>query len=213
MLAGPTTEESPLLGEPDPSTTPTVVTQDVDPHPRMTLRIGAAMYSFAFLGLFTSSIGVMLQPLTRHYSLTDIHVSLVFVVGPVGYIIAAQLSSSVHWKPGQRGVSVIAPTLHILGVLLVATHPPFPVVLVAFSAVALGAGFLDGSLCAWAATVHNANTVTGMLQGSYSVGAAIGPVLAGTVLPAWNRPWYDWYYVLVSPCSVDAIQCRHVDIC
>ena len=171
------------------------------------------MYSFAFLGLFTSSIGVMLQPLTRHYSLTDIHVSLVFVVGPVGYIIAAQLSSSVHWKLGQRGVSVIAPTLHILGVLLVATHPPFPVVLVAFSAVALGAGFLDGSLCAWAATVHNANTVTGMLQGSYSVGAAIGPVLAGTVLPAWNRPWYDWYYVLVSPCSVDAIQCRHVDIC
>ncbi|PVH73797.1 MFS transporter-like protein [Cadophora sp. DSE1049] len=214
MLAGPTTEESPLLGDSESSSTPTV-TQDVNPHPRMTLRICAAMYSFAFLGLFTSSIGVMLQPLTRHYSLTDIHVSLVFVVGPVGYIIAAQLSSPVHWKLGQRGVTVIAPTLHILGVLLIATHPPFPLVLVAFAAVALGAGFLDGSLCAWAATVHNANTVTGMLQGSYSVGAAIGPVLAGTVLPAWSRPWYDWYYVLVAASFVElcllAFACRHED--
>ncbi|KAH7416643.1 MFS transporter-like protein [Cadophora sp. MPI-SDFR-AT-0126] len=206
------TEETPLLEESESSSTLTV-TEDVDPHPRMTLRVCAAMYSFAFLGLFASSIGVMLQPLTRHYSLTDIHVSLVFVVGPVGYIIAAQLSSPVHWKLGQRGVAVIAPTLHILGVLLIATHPPFPIVLVAFAAVALGAGFLDGSMCAWAATVHNANTVTGMLQGSYSVGAAIGPVLAGTVLPAWSRPWYDWYYVLVAASFLElcllAFACRY----
>ncbi|KAK0118484.1 hypothetical protein ONS95_007378 [Cadophora gregata] len=214
MVAEPRIEGRPLL-EDFESSNATTITPDADSHPRMTLRICAAMYSFAFLGVFTSSIGVMLQPLTRHYALTDIQVSLVFVVGPVGYVIAAQLSSPVHWKLGQRGVAVIAPTLHVLGVLLIATHPPFPVVLVAFAAVALGVGFLDGSLCAWATTVPNANTVTGMLQGSYSVGAAVGPLFAGTILPSFGRQWYDWYYVLVAASLAElcllSFACRNED--
>lgn len=199
MSASMPTEESALLGETESASTHS---QDVNPHPWMILRIGAAMYSFAFLGLFASSIGVMLQPLIQQYSLSDLHVSLVFVMGPVGYIFAAQFSSLMHWNFGQRGVAILAPALHLVGVLVIATHPPFAIVLLAFAATAFGAGFLDGSLCAWAATVPNANFVTGMLQGSYSVGAAVGPFLAGTVLPAWGRPWYDWYYVLVSPLKI-----------
>ncbi|KAH6713474.1 major facilitator superfamily domain-containing protein [Leptodontidium sp. MPI-SDFR-AT-0119] len=210
MSASMPTEESALLGETESASTHS---QDVNPHPWMILRIGAAMYSFAFLGLFASSIGVMLQPLIQQYSLSDLHVSLVFVVGPVGYIFAAQFSSLMHWNFGQRGVAILAPALHLVGVLVIATHPPFAIVLLAFAATAFGAGFLDGSLCAWAATVPNANFVTGMLQGSYSVGAAVGPFLAGTVLPAWGRPWYDWYYVLVVASVLElcllSFACRH----
>ncbi|KAL2064524.1 hypothetical protein VTL71DRAFT_3661 [Oculimacula yallundae] len=193
MLAEGITEESSLLGESDASSTRT---QDELPHPWMFLRVIAAMYAFAFLGLFTASIGVMLQPLIDHYLLSDLEVSLVFVVGPVGYIIAAQLNNQVHWNFGQRCIAILAPALHTIGVLIIATHPPFVFVLVAFAIAAFGSGFLDGSMCAWAATVHSANTITGLLQGSYSVGAALGPFLAGTVLPAWNRHWSDWYYIL-----------------
>ncbi|KAF2802422.1 MFS general substrate transporter [Mytilinidion resinicola] len=158
------------------------------------------MYSFIVLGLFQSSVGVMLQPLSQHYSLGDLHVSLIFIVGPLGYVIAAQSSDLIHCTWGQKGIAIFAPTLHILGALVIAAHPPFGIVLVAFAAVALGAGLLDGSWCAWAASGSNANTVSGLLQGSFSVGAAAGPFLAGTILPAWNRPWYDWYYFLVKLC-------------
>lgn len=178
---------------------------DCDPHdavhqvsPHIAWRVIAASFSFAVLGLFQSSVGVLLQPLSQHYSLSDLHVSLIFIVGPVGYIIAAQSSDFIHCKWGQRGIAIIAPTLHILGALVIAAHPPFGIVLVGFAAVALGAGLLDGSWCAWAASVRNASTVSGMLQGSFSVGAAVGPFLAGTALHAWNKPWYDWCYVLVS---------------
>lgn len=167
------------------------------------LRIGAAMYSFAILGLLQSSVGVNLQSLSQHYSLGDLHVSLIFIVGPVGYVIAAQSSYYVHYRWGQRGIAIIAPALHIIGALAIAAHPPFSIVLVAFAAVALGMGLLDGSWCAWAASVSNSNTVSGMLQGSFSVGAAVGPFIAGTVLPAWNKPWYDWYYVLVAASVVE----------
>jgi fucose permease len=165
----------------------------------MASRVGAAMYSFAVLGLFQSSIGVMLLPISQHYSLSDLHVSFIFVVGPVGYVIGAYFNDLVHCTWGQRGIAILAPTLQIFGALAIAAHPSFSVVLVAFAALALGGGLLDGSWCAWAASVSNANTVSGLLQGSFSVGAAFGPFLAGTVLPAWNRSWHDWFYVLVSP--------------
>jgi fucose permease len=167
------------------------------------VRVCAAMYSFAVLGLFQSSVGVMLQPLAQHYSLDDIHVSLIFLVGPVGYIIAAQFSDFIHCTWGQRGIAFLGPMLHMLGALVIAAHPPFGIVLVAFAAIALGTGFLDGSWCAWAAGVRNANTVSGLLQGSFSIGAAAGPFLAGTLLPAWERPWYYWCYILVSPKEAD----------
>ncbi|CZT53264.1 uncharacterized protein RSE6_14743 [Rhynchosporium secalis] len=193
MVVDTQSEESPLLGDANSSG---LLCRNGVPQLWMIPRVGAAMYSFAFLGLFTATIGVMLQPLIHHYSLSDVQVSLVFIVGPAGYIMAAQLNNQVHWKLGQRGMAVLAPTCHTIGVLIIATHPPFPIVLLGFAIGAFGSGFLDGSLCAWAATVHNANTVTGMMQGSFSVGAALGPFLAGKVLPAWNGHWYDWYYVL-----------------
>ena len=160
-------------------------------------RIGAAMYSFAVLGLFTSSIGAMLQPLSKHYHLTDIHVSIIFLVGPVGYIIAAQSNDFIHSKFGQRGIAVAGPIFHVLAALAIATHPPFPLVLAAFTFVALGTGLLDGSWCAWAANMENANTISGLLHGSFSVGAAIGPFLVGVIMEAAKRPWYEWYFILV----------------
>jgi fucose permease len=197
MSAQPPSEESPLLRDSDSGSHDVAHGARVSSH--MALRVGAAMCSFAMLGLFQSSIGVMLQPISQHYSLNDLHVSFIFVVGPVGYIFAAYFNDLVHCTWGQRGIAILAPTLHSLGALTIAAHPPFGVVLVAFAAIALGGGLLDGSWCAWAASVGNANTVSGLLQGSFSVGAAAGPFLAGTVLPSWNRPWYDWFYVLVSP--------------
>jgi fucose permease len=196
MLTHAPSEESPLLEDANCDDGGDA-THHVSPHTAS--RISASMYSFAVMGIFQSSVGVMLLPLSQYYALTDLHVSLIFVMGPVGYVIAAQFSDRVHCMWGQRGIAVLAPTLHILGALGIAAHPPFGVVLVALAAMALGIGLLDGSWCAWAASAKRANAVSGLLQGSFSVGAAAGPFLAGTVLPAWNKQWYDWYYFLVSP--------------
>lgn len=168
-------------------------------------RIGAAMYSFAVLGVFTSSIGVMLHPMSKHYSLSDIHVSLIFLVGPVGYIIAAQSNDFIHSKFGQRGIAFLGPLFHILAAVAIATHPPFPLILIAFAFVALGTGILDGSWCAWAGAMENANTVSGLLHGSFSAGAAAGPILAGAMMDAGHRSWYDWYFVLLGASVLEFI--------
>lgn len=168
------------------------------PRTRIAFRIAAAMYSFVVIGLFQSSIGVMLPPIEQHYHLSDIHVSLIFLAIPVGYILAAQMNNSIHTKFGQRGIASIGPFFHLLAAVIISMHPPFPLLLVGFAVIAFGTGILDGSWCSWAGSMERANTVSGLLHGSFSSGAAAGPFLAGTMMSAGHKPWYNWYYVLAS---------------
>ncbi|KAF2119529.1 major facilitator superfamily domain-containing protein [Lophiotrema nucula] len=191
-------ETSPLLNEISDQVIPSDASDSTSTGSRLAFRIGAAMYSFFILGLFGSTIGVMLPPLSKYYGLTDLHVSLIFLVGPIGYVIAAQSSGFIHFRFGQRGIAWIGPIFHILSAAGIAVHPPFWVVLVAFAFVGLGTGFLDGSWCAWAGSMPNANTTSGLLHGSFSAGAAAGPFLASLLMEKGNRPWFDYYYLLVA---------------
>lgn len=164
---------------------------------RFALKIVAAMYSFALLGLFNSSIGVLLPLISSHYDLSDLHVSLIFVVGPMGYIIAAQTSSLIHHHSGQFGIALIGPVLQIIAAGLLSLHPHFGLVLVGFAVQGLGTGLLDGSWCAWAGSMEKASSVSGLLHGSFSAGAAAAPILV-TILTTNGHAWFEWYYTLVS---------------
>jgi fucose permease len=192
-------EDSPLLSShPSPTTDEQDSSQGVPEKmdTRLVLKIAAAMYSFVTLGLFNSSIGAVLPLLSHHYGLTDLQVSCIFLAGPIGYIFAAQCSDAIHYRFGQRGIAVIGPVFQIIATSIAASHPSFGLVLVAFAFQGLGTGLLDGSWCAWAGSMEKANTISGLLHGSYSVGGAIGPFFVG-VLSEKKRPWYIWYSILV----------------
>jgi fucose permease len=167
------------------------------------------MYSFATLGLFNSSIGAILPLLSSYYTLTDLQVSVVFLVGPLGYIVAAQCSSAIHQRFGQLGIAFLGPVLQIISAGLLCSCLPFGVVLLGFAVQGLGTGLLDGSWCAWAGQMDKANTISGLLHGSYSVGAAVGPLLV-TYLTERNWAWYEWYYMLVSTPS-STVDCELKD--
>ncbi|KAI1415890.1 MFS general substrate transporter [Hypoxylon sp. FL1857] len=168
-------------------------------------RIAAAMVSFVVLGMMVSTLGVMVPQLEAYYNLSDFYVSFVFLVWPVGYIVAAYLNNILHIKLGQRGIAIFGPLFHIILTTVAALHPPFPVLLVALAVGSLGTGILDGSFCAWAGAMENANVVQGFLHGSYSTGAAIGPFLAGTMFSVGHMPWYTWSYVLLGASVLEAI--------
>ncbi|KAH6614874.1 MFS transporter-like protein [Boeremia exigua] len=199
-------EAAPLLGDDAPlhnnDSTSQRTSQDVDP--RFALKIAAAMFSFATLGLFNSSIGVLLPLISAHYNLSDLHVSLIFVFGPVGYIVAAQMSSLVHYHFGQFGIALLGPVLQIIAAALLSLHPPFGLVLVGFAVQGLGSGLLDGSWCAWAGSMEKSSTMSGFLHGSYSAGAATAPILI-TAMTTNGHAWYTWCYVLVALSVVDAV--------
>ncbi|KAH8731263.1 MFS transporter-like protein [Phaeosphaeriaceae sp. PMI808] len=193
-------EGSPLLNE---ATSPNNTENDAEIPVRSdskgndAFKIASAMFSFSALGLFNSSIGAALPIISRYYNLTDAHVSIIFLTGPLGYVFAAQFSNLVHFYFGQRGIAAIGPLFQIIATLIIALHPKsFAWVLVAFAVQGLGTGLLDPSYCAWAGSMEKANTISGLLHGSYSVGAASGPFFF-TLTTAKHWPWYIWYYVLV----------------
>ncbi|CAI6301836.1 unnamed protein product [Periconia digitata] len=161
------------------------------------LKITATMFSFAILGIFTASTGVMLPPLTKHYSLTDIQVSTLFLVVPVGYILSASTNSLVHSNLGQRGVAIIGPLLQVASAVIVALHPKqFGVIVAGWAIMSMGAGLIDGSWCAFAAGMGDkANRVSGFLHGSYSVGASAGPFIVSAMM-ANGVEWWIWYWIM-----------------
>jgi fucose permease len=162
-----------------------------------TFMASGAMFSFVALGLFASIIGVVLPEIQVYYSLSDIQVSLIFLAGPGGYVIAAQLNHLVHLKLGRRGIAFIGPLFQFSSAVLMAYHPNFPALLVGFSLAAFGGGLLDGSWCAWAGATKRANLISGLLHGSFSIGAGLGPLIANSIMADRTRPWFYVYYMLV----------------
>ncbi|KAF5852376.1 hypothetical protein GGP41_007798 [Bipolaris sorokiniana] len=201
-------ENSPLLGDNSRTfVTPDQGASQEEPETmnmRLIFKIAAAMYSFATLGLFNSSIGAVLPLLSQHYNLSDIQVSSIFLAGPIGYVLAAQFSDAVHYRFGQRGIAFVGPILQVLATATVAVHPGFGLILVAFAFQGLGTGLLDGSWCAWAGSMKKANTISGLLHGSYSVGGALGPLLL-TMLTAKHQHWWTWYSILAGACALSFI--------
>lgn len=167
-------------------------------------KLAATLFSFVTLGLIFSTPGVVLPKLEDHYHLDDANVSLIFLVAPSGYLIGAWLNDRIHRLLGQRGIAVIAPVFQAIFAVLVGTvHNPrqggFAVFLVATAIGNIGNGLIDGSWCAWAGGLggERTNTVQGLLHGSFSIGAGLGPFLAETMFSLGKTPWWMWYYVLL----------------
>ncbi|KAK1999216.1 major facilitator superfamily transporter [Colletotrichum falcatum] len=163
---------------------------------QIALKVAATAWSFIVLGLFVSTTGVIIPHLQRDYRLTDMRVSSVFLVGPVGYCSASWLSSRIHLGLGQRGVAVIGPACHLFYAAAGALRPPFPAFLLSVGVGSFGMGLLDGSWCAWVAGLESANALSGILHGSFSAGAAVCPYVAGILISKNGGLWHQWFYVL-----------------
>lgn len=162
--------------------------------------------------MLISTPGVVLPHLESHYHLSDVRASLVFLVAPWGYLAGAYLNDPLHRRLGQRGIAAVAPVCQVVFTSLAATlHDPrragFEVFLAATVCGNVGAGLLDGSWCAWAGGLGGGrrNFVQGLLHGSFSVGAGLGPFLAGTLFSVYERPWWEWYYVLLCAVVLQAV--------
>lgn len=177
--------------------------QDVglDTTKHKTFRIATAMFCFSAMGMLVSTIGLMLPSLEAHYHLNDAQVSLIFTVAPLGYILATFLTHAVHTRFGRRGIALVSPALQLVATLGAGSHPRSYALFVGFLGVgSVGVGLLDGAWCSWVggSMGDRANTVSGMLHGSFSIGAGLGPLLGGLIMVDGKLEWWVWYYILVS---------------
>ena len=107
------------------------------------------------------------------------------------------LNNSIHLRLGQRGVAFIAPSCHLIAYIVIALHPPYPVLVVVFAIAGFGNGLEDAAWNAWMGAMSNANEVLGFLHGIYGLGATIAPLIATSLITKADKPWWTWYYFMV----------------
>lgn len=115
----------------------------------------------------------------------------------VGYITSAALNNLIHVRFGQRGVALIGPTCHLIAYVVIALHPPYPVLVLVFVLAGFGNGVLDAGWNAHIGNLANANEVLGFLHGFYGLGAVLSPLIATTMVTKSGFQWYAFYYVMV----------------
>jgi fucose permease len=104
----------------------------------------------------------------------------------------------MHVRFGQRGIAIVGPLCHLIPYIVLATHPPYAVLVVMFIFIGFGNGLIDAAWCAWIGNMANANQVSGFLQACYALGGAVAPLIAAEMLAKEGLPWWDFWYVMVS---------------
>lgn len=116
----------------------------------------------------------------------------------------------MHTRYGQRGVAFTGPLCHLIAYVVIAIHPPYPVLVVMFVFVGFGNGLIDAAWSAWIGNMANANEVSGVLQACYSLGATIAPLIATSLIENTGSGWWAYYYIMVS--FSDAVYERRKEI-
>lgn len=137
------------------------------------------------------------EQLESYYDLSYTIVSLIFLTPFAGYSVAAVTNARIHQTFGQRGVAIMAPLCHIITYIILALHPPYPVLVIANTLGGFGNGLTDACFCAWVGAMDKANTIQGFLHSFYSVGALVSPLIATSMVVKAELPWYDYYYLMV----------------
>ena len=122
---------------------------------------------------------------------------MVFLSPLVGYTASALLNNTIHLKFGQRGVGVCAPICHLIAYIVIAVHPPYPVLVVIFMIAGFGNGLADAAWNAWIGNMANPNEVLGFLHAFYGLGAVLSPLIATTMITKGHLHWYTFYYVMI----------------
>lgn len=124
-------------------------------------------------------------------------ISLVFLSPLVGYTASALMNNTIHLKFGQRGVGVLASICHLIAYIVIAVHPPYPVLVVIFMIAGFGNGLADAAWNAWMGNMANPNEVLGFLHAFYGLGAVLSPLIATTMITKGHLQWYTFYYVMI----------------
>ena len=189
---------------PAPSTATPVLQKWNKPRTNM-VRVFATFYSFIILGLNDAAYGALLPYMEDYYHISYIVISLIFLGPVVGYIASAATNNMIHMHFGRRGVAAVCAGSHLIAYIVVAVHPPYPVLVIIFLLAGYGNGLADAGWNAWIGDMANANEVLGFLHACYGLGGAISPLVATTLVTKAGWQWYEYYYIMVGLAAIEVV--------
>lgn len=113
---------------------------------------------------------------TRYYHIGYAVVSLIFVTNAIGFVSAAFVVDMLRGRFGRARTMILAQFFMIAGYIMLASTPPYPVVVLAFYFLGFGMALNLALSNVFAANLVNATKMLGFLHGSYGVGGIISPL-------------------------------------
>ncbi|KAI1436475.1 putative MFS transporter [Xylaria sp. CBS 124048] len=168
-------------------------------------RVASCFYSFVVMGANDAAYGPLIPYLQAYYHLSYLIISLIFLSPFIGYTAAAFLNNYIHTRGGRRGVALVASCSHLLAYIVIALHPPYPVLVIAFALAGFGNGIADAGWNAFIGNMDRANELLGILHGLYGVGAVLSPLIATSMIVKAGLPWFAFYYLMVGLASLEII--------
>ena len=174
---------------------------------RVKLQIGFAFLAFILIGANDAVIGVLLPRWGDYYHVDKTTLSFAFLVGSVGYLIAALNSSFLSSKLGNVKFLLLGKLSFLGGILIFASQPPLYILLGVPLLLGFGAAILEAALNSHLASLPNKTALLNYLHAFYGVGALLSPFLASQLLEA-KFSWNIIYFIIatVSLCLLLSIR-------
>ncbi|EGV65719.1 MFS general substrate transporter [Yamadazyma tenuis ATCC 10573] len=153
---------------------------------------------FTLFGLGDQAVGALIPIFQKHYHVSDLQASFLFLSAITGYILMGLLNGIIHEKIGLRGILIIGTVSLCTGFGVFSTAPPFWVMVVFASFTGTGCGVLDAACNSWVGGLIDSNQILGILHGCYGLGCLISPSLISNLLERKINPWkWNQYYRLL----------------
>ncbi|KAH0297534.1 MFS general substrate transporter, partial [Aureobasidium melanogenum] len=160
-------------------------------------RVLAACTVYFGNGLNDASAGALIPYMEKHYHIGYAVVSLIFITNAIGFITAAFFTDLTLEKLGRAKACMLSEAMLIAGYVIMVCTPPFPVVVIAFLLLGLGAALnlaLNNVFCA---NLANSTVILGASHGSYGLGGVVGPIVA-TALVSKGILWSRFYTITLA---------------
>ncbi|KAH8668231.1 MFS efflux transporter [Tricladium varicosporioides] len=145
-------------------------------------------------GMNDSAPGALLASIERDYKINYGTVSAIFVCNALGFIAAAFFVSSLTQRFGRAKALILSEALLIIGYIIIAITPPFPVVTISFFITGIGMGVNLAISQVFCANLANNIAMVGLYQGSYGIGGTISPLIA-TAMVSRGYIWSRFYLI------------------
>ncbi|TRM59074.1 major facilitator superfamily domain-containing protein [Schizophyllum amplum] len=160
-------------------------------------------YTLYVCGWNDGSTGPLLPRMQADYNIGFSTVALIFVVSCLGFVSGGFLNVKLDQKFGFGKTIVFGAIFQLMGYVLMAPHPPFPGIVVAYGLTGFGMSYMNAQGNGFTSRLPNAPTKLGFLHASYGLGAFTAPFSATYFSTAPN--WTYHYFVSISFAAINIV--------
>ncbi|KAL6951045.1 hypothetical protein ACO0QE_000337 [Hanseniaspora vineae] len=156
------------------------------------LQVVSCVLMFTIFGMNDQTTGSLMPLLTKHYQVSELSVSYIFIMQVLGYTISAFVNGKVHKLVGRRGVFIGSGALFIVFIGILSLKPYFPIYCFCFFPIGVGIGLMDSTAnVLFGNFVKSKNEIMGIVHGTYGVASIVTPLVATHYDETnWNKIFY-----------------------